>query len=70
MEENRAKPNGFALFALLTETRASDIIFLDLKKGLEKDAVRERHQREAAVGCKQLLPEPKSVTALEPPTDM
>ena len=54
----------------MTGTISGDIIFFDFEKGLEKDAVRRSHQREAAVGCKQLLPEPETVTALEPPTDM
>ena len=58
------------LFALLTGTFSGDIMFFDFEKGLEKDTVRRRHQREAAMGCKQLLPEPETVTALEPPTDM
>ena len=32
---------------------------LEFEKGIEKDAVRERHQRGAAVGCKRLLPLPE-----------
>ena len=36
MEENRAKPNGFALFALLTGMKSDDIIFFDLKKALKR----------------------------------
>ena len=40
------------------------------EKGIEKDAVRERHQRGAAAGCKRPLLEPEPVTTLEPPTDM
>ena len=53
----------------LTETNQGDIIFFDLKKGIEKDAVRERQQRETAVGCKRFLPEPEPATALEPPAE-
>ena len=54
----------------MTGTISSGIIFLDFEKGMEEDAVRGRHQREAATGCKQLLPEPETATASEPPTDM
>jgi hypothetical protein len=54
----------------LTGTISSGIILLDFEKGMEEDAARERHQREAATGCKQLLPEPETATASEPPTDM
>ena len=54
----------------MTGTISGGIIFLDFEKGMEEDAVRGRHQREAAIGCKQLLPEPETATASEPPTDM
>ena len=70
MPKNGPKVKKNRLFTLLTETISDDIIFFDFEKGLEKDTVRGRHQREAAMGCKQLLPEPETVTALEPPTDM
>ena len=43
---------------------------VELINDLPEDAVRERHQRETAVGCKRFLPAPESATALEPPTDM
>lgn len=54
----------------MTEKHQSDIVSSNLKKGMEKDAVRGRQKREAAIGCKRLLPQPEPVTALEPPTDM
>ena len=54
----------------LTEKHQSDIVSSNLKKGMEKDAVRGRQKREAAIGCKRLLPQLEPATALEPPTDM
>ena len=40
----------------LTEKHQSDIVSSNLKKGMEKDAVRGRQKREAAIGCKRLAP--------------
>ena len=47
----------------LTGTHRRGIVSSNLKKGIEKDADRERQQRGAAVGCKRLLP----ITGAQPP---
>ena len=47
----------------LTGTHRRGIVSSNLKKGIEKDADRERQQRGAAIGCKRLLP----ITGPQPP---
>ena len=70
MDRMTAKMSHFREICPLDRNKIKCYHEFRFEKGLEKDAVRERHQRGAAAGCKRLLPEPESVTALEPPTDM
>ena len=70
MDRMTAKMSHFREICPLDRNKSKCYHEFRFEKGLEKDAVRERHQRGAAVGCKRLLSEPKPVTALEPPTDM